>query len=229
MLSMFSASSSLRHFAVVILMAGCSSLASIGFAQASKQACESLQMPHLEKTDLLSTTWVMAGAYTPPKPYPSAKTMEYQLSGHCILKLAAHPSADSDIRVELWLPEAPPGTVSFSPPGTAAIRVMSPTTKWPKRWREAMPSAPQIPDIRETTCPSGLGTRRRSGTGRIAALMCSHKPAARWSPPSMAVRRNTPTSGDVQPEDSRRSARRNAIRMTSTESLPAILATIESY
>ena len=96
----------LRHFAVVILTAGYTPLASIGFAQASKQACESLQMPHLEKTDLLSTTWVVAEAYTPPKPYPNAKTMEFQLSGHCIVKLAAHPSADSDIRVELWLPEA---------------------------------------------------------------------------------------------------------------------------
>ena len=86
-------------------MAGCSPVASIGFAQASKQVCESLQVPHLEKTDLLSASWVMAGAYTPPRPYPSAKTTEYQLSGHCIVKLDAHPSADSDIRVELWLPE----------------------------------------------------------------------------------------------------------------------------
>jgi feruloyl esterase len=95
----------LLRLALMILVPGCGPVASIGFAQASKQVCESLQMPHLEKTDLLSASWVMAGAYTPPRPYPSAKTTEYRLSGHCIVKLAAHPSADSDIRVELWLPE----------------------------------------------------------------------------------------------------------------------------
>ena len=104
MLSMF-LRRNLRHFAVVILMAGSGPLASIGFAQASRQACESLQLPHLEKTELLSASWILAGAYTPPKPYPSAKATEYQLSGHCVVKLAAHPSADSDIRLELWMPE----------------------------------------------------------------------------------------------------------------------------
>ena len=76
-----------RCLALMILMAGCSPVALIGFAQASKQVCESLQVPHLEKTDLLSASWVTAGAYTPPRPYPSAKTTEYQLSGHCIVKL----------------------------------------------------------------------------------------------------------------------------------------------
>jgi feruloyl esterase len=95
-----------KQFVVITLMAGCSPLTLTGFAQASKQACESLQIPHLEKTDLLSMSWVMAGTYTPPKPCPNAKTMEVQLSGHCIVKLAARPSADSDIRIELWLPEA---------------------------------------------------------------------------------------------------------------------------
>ena len=94
-----------KQFVVITLMAGCSPLTLIGFAQESTQACESLQIPHLEKTDLLSTSWVMAGTYTLPKPYPNAKTMEVRLSAHCIVKLAAHPSADSDIRVELWLPE----------------------------------------------------------------------------------------------------------------------------
>ena len=74
----------LRGLVVVILMAGCGPLASIGFAEASKQNCERLQIPHLEKTDLLSTSWVVAGAYTLPRPYPSAKTTEYQLSDHVL-------------------------------------------------------------------------------------------------------------------------------------------------
>ena len=163
-----------KQFVVITLMAGSSPLMLIGFAQESTQACESLQIPHLEKTDLLSTSWVMAGTYTLPKPYPNAKTMEVQLSAHCIVKLAAHPSADGDIRVELWLPE----TSSWNGKLSLGERRLFEQSRLRPDGRgngEAMPSEARTLGIKETICRSELGTRRRSEIGHTAAHLGANR------------------------------------------------------
>ena len=87
------------------------SLALIGILGATAGAetpqinCTDLHELRLPQTEVLSVEYKMAGPYTSMERSPSAQKTHERLPGYCIVKLASHPSSDSDIRIELWLPE----------------------------------------------------------------------------------------------------------------------------
>ena len=94
-------------------------------------------MPHLEKTDLLSTTWVMAGAYTLPKPYPEG--VEQRLGGNTggFLKLFMVPG--------MYQCGGGPGATTFDTLGRSTRgypRAKHPIACWPRTRRTELQSFP---------------------------------------------------------------------------------------
>ena len=106
----------------------------------------------------------LARAY-PAGEFTSGRT--FQVPAFCRVAVTAKPTPDSDIKVEVWLPERR-GTASCSAPTTAASPARSITPRsWQRSTRDTRPSAPTpaTPAIRWT---SASAIRRRSSTGRIA-------------------------------------------------------------
>ena len=81
----------------------------ISSAQLSGQghSCERLTSLALVNTTITSAVGVSAGTFTPSGPPPSiANPALKNLPGFCRVVLTVKPSSDSDIRVEVWLPES---------------------------------------------------------------------------------------------------------------------------
>ena len=79
----------------------------IAAARVSCEGLASLRLPHATVT---SATEVAAGAFTPPATAPGrgvapalAKTMA-GLQPFCRVQITSKPTADSDIKIEVWLP-----------------------------------------------------------------------------------------------------------------------------
>jgi hypothetical protein len=64
-------------------------------------SCEDLAKTVLPDTKILSATNVPAGTFSPSPQLPPS-----QVSGFCRVSASLSPSADSDIQIELWLPDA---------------------------------------------------------------------------------------------------------------------------
>jgi len=68
-------------------------------------ACESMRQVTLSNGSVLTAEQVAAGAFTPPNAGNAAAAAAFtSVPAFCRLTLKLTPSADSDIRVEVWLP-----------------------------------------------------------------------------------------------------------------------------
>jgi hypothetical protein len=74
----------------------------------SGQDCQKLATLHLPKVQITSAQMVAVGAFTPPEtlsPWLRGEAGFYKkLAPFCRVMAAAKPSADSDIKIEVWLP-----------------------------------------------------------------------------------------------------------------------------
>ena len=74
----------------------------------SEQNCEKLAKLRLPKVQITSAQMVAAGAFTPPEtlsPWLRGDPVFYKtLAPFCRVKAVARPSADSEIKIEVWLP-----------------------------------------------------------------------------------------------------------------------------
>jgi len=96
-----------RIFAVAAVL----SVAGTASAQAtpsSPQSCEKLSQVTLQKAKIVSAQAIDAGAFTPPAnitPWLIGDPAFYKsLAAFCRVVVQATPSADSDIKIEVWLP-----------------------------------------------------------------------------------------------------------------------------
>src|SRR5262249_13228835 len=93
----------MKKFPIVFLLL--SAFASSAHAQSS---CESLAKLSLPQTGILSAEVVPAGAFKLPVELPpwmaGAAGILKPLPSFCRITAKATPSADSDIRIEVWLP-----------------------------------------------------------------------------------------------------------------------------
>jgi hypothetical protein len=68
-------------------------------------ACKGLSRLDLPKAQVVSAEAVPAGGFTPPANGPSGEPSIYKaLAAFCRVEVKATPSADSDIKVEVWMP-----------------------------------------------------------------------------------------------------------------------------
>ena len=87
------------------LAIGLASVTCVPRAHAAGQSCEQLAQLRLPNTKVTSAETVAAGAFTPPaNRMPSLANFYKQLPAFCRVKAVAAPSADSDIKIEVWLP-----------------------------------------------------------------------------------------------------------------------------
>ena len=87
------------------LAIGLASIACVPRAHAAGQSCEQLAQLNLPNTKITSAETVAAGAFTPPANMtPPLVNFYTQLPAFCRVKAVATPSADSDIKIEVWLP-----------------------------------------------------------------------------------------------------------------------------
>jgi feruloyl esterase len=78
---------------------------STAFGQSSpaQQFCEKLKDLRLPKVEITSATLVQAGSFASSVP-TVAGTATVVLAAHCEVKAVAHPTSDSEIGIEIWLP-----------------------------------------------------------------------------------------------------------------------------
>ena len=96
----------MNKFAMVALMAV--SGAFVPSARAAGQSCEQLAQLALPNTKITSAQTVAAGAFAPPTsmaPWLAGDPSFYKrLPAFCRVTAVAKPSADSDIKIEVWMP-----------------------------------------------------------------------------------------------------------------------------
>jgi hypothetical protein len=87
------------------LAIGLACIACVPRAHAAGPSCEQLAQLNLPNTKITSAEKVAAGAFTPPANMtPPSVNFYTQLPAFCRVKAVATPSADSDIKIEVWLP-----------------------------------------------------------------------------------------------------------------------------
>ena len=144
----------MRSRSVVFLLSATAALAACGQAnqassaastpEAAPRSCgelATLAMPHTT----LGTETVAAGAFQSPQPpFPGFAADFTKLPDFCRVRGSITPSADSDIRFELWLP-AQNWNGKFLQTGNG---------RSPSRWRAAMPWRIPTRAIRGTVATS---------------------------------------------------------------------------
>src|SRR5690348_3567279 len=99
---------SVKSIAVIAIFAASAALVPSAFA--AGQPCEQLAQLSLPDTKISSAQTVAAGAFTPPPaaaPWLVGDPGFYkQLPAFCRVQAEAKPTADSDIKIEVWLPAA---------------------------------------------------------------------------------------------------------------------------
>src|SRR5579863_161910 len=80
----------------------------LGQKAPSTRGCERLAKLALPKIQITSAQMVMAGAFTPPKnlsPWLRGEPGFFKtMPPFCRVTAVARPSADSDIKIEVWMP-----------------------------------------------------------------------------------------------------------------------------
>src|SRR5262249_48918337 len=97
------------RIAALIALLGAVTLDALNAATPAPIACESLAQVKRTSGRVLSAESVQAGAFTPPNATSSNATATAAfktLPAFCRVTLALTPSSDSDIRVEVWLPQS---------------------------------------------------------------------------------------------------------------------------
>src|SRR3989442_6648186 len=93
--------------AAVIALLGAVTLDALNPATPAPIACESLAQMKVTNGRVLSAESVQAGAFTPPNATNANATAAFKtLPAFCRVTLTLTPSSDSDIRVEVWLPQS---------------------------------------------------------------------------------------------------------------------------
>ena len=96
----------MKKFAVVAFLAV--SCALVPCARAAGQSCEQLAQLALPNTKVTSAQTVAAGTFTPPAGTPpwmaGDPSFFKRLPAFCRVTATAKPSADSDIKIEVWMP-----------------------------------------------------------------------------------------------------------------------------
>jgi feruloyl esterase len=89
----------------LVIASGCTPLAQQGSSAAPPVACENLAAISLVNTTIERAEIVAPGAFEPPAPQVPFFQADYSvLPAFCRVAGSIRPSADSDIRFELWLP-----------------------------------------------------------------------------------------------------------------------------
>src|SRR4051794_2337901 len=90
-----------------IALLGAVTLGAVAAAAAAPIACESLAQLTVTNGRVLSAESVPAGAFSPPgATNANAAGMFKMLPAFCRVTLKLTPSSDSDVRVEVWLPQS---------------------------------------------------------------------------------------------------------------------------
>jgi hypothetical protein len=93
--------------AVLIALLGAATLDPLNAATPAPIACESLAQTRVTNGRVLSAESVPAGAFAPPNATnPNANAAFKTVPAFCRVSLQLTPSSDSDIRVEVWLPQS---------------------------------------------------------------------------------------------------------------------------
>ena len=92
-----------------LILVGWGFAGSFGAARAeAAQSCEALARIQLPNASVTSAELVTAGAFTPPEGVPAwmagDPALYKGLPAFCRVKIDSKPSADSDIKIEVWLP-----------------------------------------------------------------------------------------------------------------------------
>ena len=92
---------------ILIALLGAATLDASTAATPAPIACESLAQMTVRNGQVLSAASVQAGAFAPPNAANATATEAFKtLPAFCRVSLKLTPSADSDIRVEVWLPQS---------------------------------------------------------------------------------------------------------------------------
>jgi len=95
------------RIAALIALLGAATLDGLNAATPAPIACESLAQMKVTNGRVLSAESVQAGAFAPPTATNANATAAFKtLPAFCRVTLKLTPSSDSDIRVEVWLPQA---------------------------------------------------------------------------------------------------------------------------
>lgn len=78
-------------------------LTALGQSSVAQQSCETLKDLRLPKVVITSATLVQAGSFAASVP-TVAGAAAVVLVAHCEVKAVAHPTSDSEIGIEIWLP-----------------------------------------------------------------------------------------------------------------------------
>jgi len=94
------------RIAVGIALLAAVMLRAVNAAAPAPTACESLAQLNVTNGHVLSAESVPAGAFTPPNTANANGAAAFKtLPAFCRVTLKLTPSSDSDIRVEVWLPQ----------------------------------------------------------------------------------------------------------------------------
>ena len=154
---------------VVLVVDGAGAGTGRGGARVSCDGLTSLRLPHATVT---SAAEVAAGAFTPPTApgrgvAPAlAKTMA-GLQPFCRVQITSKPTADSDIKIEVWLPASRLQRKASSRRQWRMGRHDSVCRRWLRRWRAATPPPAPTPATRRRARRSPSGIRRSSSITRI--------------------------------------------------------------
>jgi feruloyl esterase len=95
------------RIAAVIVLLGAATLDVPMTAAPAPMACESLAQTTLSNGQVLSAESVQAGAFAPPNATNANAASAFKtLPAFCRVTVKLTPSTDSDIRVEVWLPQS---------------------------------------------------------------------------------------------------------------------------
>ena len=145
-------------------------------AYSETTSCERLAALKLPQANVASAEVVAAGAFPVPANLPAylagAESLFKSLPAFCRVRAEAHPSADSDIKVEIWMPVSGwsgkfqgQGNGGFA--GQMDYRGMATALS---RGYATAPLTPDTPEMRPTR-PGHSDIRRRSWTSVIAESM----------------------------------------------------------
>src|SRR5512147_1220839 len=100
----------MRRFETAALAAAVLAMAA---SHAQAATCESLAGLTLPQAAVTAAEPVAAGVFVPPGPAPSPAAQRIFAAAPAFCRVAATltPTSDSDIKIEVWLPVAPPGGV----------------------------------------------------------------------------------------------------------------------
>src|SRR5499427_6600163 len=95
------------RIAALIALLGAAPLGLLTAAAPAPIACESLAQMKVTNGQVLSAEQVPAGVFVPPNAINASATAAFKsLPAFCRVTLKLTPSSDSDIRIEVWLPQS---------------------------------------------------------------------------------------------------------------------------